>query len=73
MSTPWGDRPFYGESVFQTPPTPQQPSQPLPNMSPVYVSGPGTSGTVSTGGSFTGVTEVPHEGLKVFDCGHRIG
>jgi hypothetical protein len=68
----WGDGPFLGGSVFETPPAPQQPAPPLPNMSPVYVYGAGVSATQNTGGSLTGSVEIPHEGMKIFDHGVRI-
>ncbi|MEX2167743.1 MAG: hypothetical protein WD851_00405 [Pirellulales bacterium] len=66
----FGDDPFFGRSVFDTPKPAEPPAQSqAPNYSGHYSSGANHSGFHNSGGSFTGYVSVPYEPLKFYDCG----
>lgn len=69
----FGDRPFFGESIFHAPPAPVQPAPPLPNYSGHYSYGAEHSGHVNSGGSYNGYREVPNQGLQHYDYGQQTG
>lgn len=61
----WGDGPFFGGSIFQTPPAPQ----PAPNTYGQYTYGPNHSGFLNSGGqTFTGYQSEPYKPIVWADC-----
>jgi hypothetical protein len=70
----WGDSPFFGGSVFETPPAPAQQQTPAQNPYGQYTYGPSHSGHLNSGGqTFTGYREVPYQGLVYVDCNRPLG
>lgn len=65
----FGDPPFFGGSVFETPKPPEPPAQPTPHYGGHYSYGPNQSGFHNSGGSHTGYSAAPYEPLKFYDCG----
>jgi hypothetical protein len=63
----FGDGPFFGGSIFETPRPAYQPAPvappPAPNYGGHYSYGPDHSGFVNSGGSFTG-----YDGGGYYDC-----
>lgn len=79
MST-FGDQPFFGGSIFQTP-TPVTPPAPPPPVTPpeppkpdyggTYKYGPTKSGFEHAGGDFTGYSG-DNNPMKFFDRGNHV-
>ena len=77
----FGDPPFFGGSIFETPPQPQvyspppapQPAPaPAPDYGGQYTYGANHSGFRNSGGSLTGYDAEPNGSLGYYDHGHRV-
>ena len=72
----FGDSPFFGGSVFQTPSAPAWSAPPAPNYGGCYSYGPNHSGFVNSGFSgptFTGYKAEPYGTLHYYDCNRPFG
>lgn len=67
----FGDRPFFGESAFQTPPPPPPPP-PKPDYGGEYKYGANQSGFKHGDGSFTGYQSDPNQPLGYFDRSNHV-